>query len=59
MDDPNAAFYSRWTSDPELHLPAGRWQIVATAQIWDGETCMGAKPGHVIAPPPLLVDVVP
>jgi hypothetical protein len=58
-DDPNAAFYSRWASDPEVHLPAGRWQIVATAQIWDGETCIGAKPDHVITLPPLLVDVVP
>jgi hypothetical protein len=58
-DDPNAAFYSRWASDPEIHLPAGRWQIIATAQVWDGETCMGAKPGHVITPASLLLDVVP
>ena len=58
-DDPNATFYSQWASDPEVHLPAGRWQILATAQIWEGETCMGAKPDHVIPLPPLLVDVVP
>ena len=58
-DDPNAAFYSRWASDAELHLPAGRWQIVVTAQIWDRESCMGTKPDHVITVSPLLVDVVP
>jgi hypothetical protein len=58
-DDPSAAFYRQWASDPELHLPAGRWQIVATAQIWDAETCIGAKADHVISLPPLLVDVVP
>ncbi len=58
-DDPNASFYSQWASDPEVHLPAGRWQILATAQIWEGETCIGSKPDHVISLPPLLVDVVP
>jgi hypothetical protein len=50
---------SRCGRDPELHLPAGRWQILATAQIREGETCIGAKPDHVITLPPLLVDVVP
>jgi hypothetical protein len=58
-DDTNAPFYRQWASDPEVHLPAGRWQILATAQIWEGETCMGAKPDHVISLSPLLVDVVP
>ena len=58
-DDPNAAVYRQWASDPEVHLPAGRWQIVATAQIWDAATCIGAKADHVISLPPLLVDVVP
>jgi hypothetical protein len=56
-DDPNAAFYEQWASDPEIHLSAGRWQIVATAQIWDGPTCIGAKADHVITPAPLVVDV--
>jgi hypothetical protein len=57
-DDPNAAFYSQWATDDEVHLPVGRWQISATALIWDGQTCIGAKPDHVIALPPLLLDVV-
>jgi hypothetical protein len=57
--EPNAAFYERWASDPEVHLPAGRWLIVATAQLWDGETCIGAKPDHVITPAPLLLEVTP
>ena len=28
-DDPDAAFFQEFANDPLLHLPAGRWRIVA------------------------------
>jgi hypothetical protein len=58
-DDPNAAFYQKWAADPDFRLPAGRWEIVAAAQIWDGETCIGSSPDHVISLAPLVVNVAP
>ncbi len=31
-DDPNAAFYQEWMNEPQLHLPAGTWTVVAEGQ---------------------------
>jgi hypothetical protein len=31
-DDPNEAFYERFFADPELRLPAGRWEIYVWAR---------------------------
>jgi hypothetical protein len=28
-DDPDAAFFQEFAADPVLHLPAGRWRIIA------------------------------
>jgi hypothetical protein len=56
-EDPNAAFYQQWASDPQVHLPAGRWQILATAQIYVGTACYGGTPDHKIVTPPLVLDV--
>jgi hypothetical protein len=58
-DDPNEAFYREWAADPQVHLPAGRWQIVATAQIYVGTSCYGGKPDHKLVTAPLMVDVAP
>jgi hypothetical protein len=58
-EDPNAAFYHQWVSDPEVHLPTGRWQIVATAQIWLGTACYSSMPDHKLVTPPLVLDVTP
>jgi hypothetical protein len=58
-EDPNAAFYQQWASDPQVHLPAGRWQILATAWIYMGTACYGGTPDHKLATPPLVVDVAP
>jgi hypothetical protein len=57
--DPNASFDTQPSADPDVHLSAGRWQIIATAQIWDSRTCYGASPDHTISTPPLVLDVVP
>lgn len=58
-EDPNAAFYQQWAADPQVHLPAGRWQIVATAQIYAATACYGGAPDHKLVTPPLVVDVTP
>jgi hypothetical protein len=58
-EDPNAAFYKQWASDPQVHLPAGRWQILATAQIYVATSCYGGTPDHKLVMPPLIVDVAP
>jgi hypothetical protein len=58
-EDPNAAFYQQWASDPQVHLPAGRWQILATAQIHVGTACYGGTPDHKLVTPPLVVNVAP
>ncbi len=38
-DDPNAAFYGAWYSDPAVHLPAPTWRIEAGAAMYDGSGC--------------------
>ena len=41
-DDPDAAFYRQYFADPEFRLPAGRWQITATAPFSLGpDSCGG------------------
>lgn len=41
-EDPDAAFYRQYFADPEFRLPAGRWQITATAPFSLGpDTCGG------------------
>jgi hypothetical protein len=58
-EDPNAEFYRAWYEDPVLHLPRGRWQIVAQSTIYDGTTCIASAPSHQLTSPPLVFDVVP
>ena len=58
-EDPTAAFYQQWASDPQVRLPAGRWQIIATALIYVGTACYGGTPDHKLVTPPLVVDVMP
>lgn len=42
-DDPNAPFYQSFFADPEIHLPAGTWDIGAQAWFSDND-CGG--PSH-------------
>jgi hypothetical protein len=58
-DDPNADFYKQWAADPQVHLPAGRWQILATAQIFVGTACYGRTADYKLVTPPLVVEVAP
>jgi hypothetical protein len=37
MDDPNAAWYIGFASDPLLRLPAGRWELAAWTSFSVGE----------------------
>ena len=41
-EDPNAAFYEQFFADPEVHLPAGAWDIAAVASFAEG-TCGGVE----------------
>jgi hypothetical protein len=54
---PDATFYRQWAADPQVHLSAGRWQVVATAVIFDGMTCMKKAPDHTLTTPPLVLDL--
>ena len=38
--DPNAAFYESYFKDPELHLPAGQWEVYAMIDL-GGKGCEG------------------
>ena len=38
--DPNAAFYESYFKDPELHLPAGQWEVYAMIDL-GGNGCEG------------------
>ncbi|CAN5631786.1 hypothetical protein BH23CHL7_BH23CHL7_15090 [soil metagenome] len=40
-DDPNADFYDQWFRDPVFSLPAGRWEVMVTAEFVVGEGCAG------------------
>ena len=39
-DDPNAAFYEDFFTDPLLHLPVGEWQVTALATFDPVNTCV-------------------
>lgn len=40
-DDPHADFYEDWFRDPELRLPAGRWEIIAESEFTQSPDCAG------------------
>lgn len=42
-DDPNAAFYRDWASDPVLRLPAGTWLVTAYSDFTVGTGCSGER----------------
>ncbi|HEU4673253.1 MAG TPA: hypothetical protein VFS32_10170 [Candidatus Limnocylindrales bacterium] len=44
--DPSLPVYQRWQSDPEIHLPAGRWRITARAEVYQQATCGSDPPDH-------------
>jgi hypothetical protein len=44
-EDPNARFYESFFADPQIHLPAGDWDITAAAEFIEGQ-CDG--PGHTL-----------
>lgn len=48
-EDPDADFYQRFFSSPDIRLPAGRWTITAIATFYDGIGCSGRP--HVLRAP--------
>jgi hypothetical protein len=42
-DDPDAAFYRAFLTDPVVRLPAGDWKITAIASFVEGKGCSGAS----------------
>lgn len=56
QDDPNAEFYQGFFDDPEIHLPAGTWDVNATA--WFSEVECGGRE-HDMTTPPIRIDVRP
>jgi hypothetical protein len=40
---PNADFVRQFLEGPEIHLPAGQWDIVAVAGFVDGRACSGLR----------------
>lgn len=40
-EDPDAALWRAYFADPALHLPAGHWQITASAEFYTGDGCSG------------------
>lgn len=42
-DDPNAAFYRAFFTDPVVRLPVGDWTITAVASFSEGNDCRGAS----------------
>lgn len=55
-DDPDAAFYRQFFADPEFRLPAGRWQITATAPFSLGPDSCGGPPINLRASVTLTVE---
>lgn len=53
-DDPNAAFYRAFFADPLVRLPAGRWEITATASFGVGD-CGGERTIRA----PIMVTIEP
>jgi hypothetical protein len=42
-DQPDAAFYRAFLTDPVVRLPAGDWTIAAVASFVEGKGCSGAS----------------
>lgn len=40
-DGPNADWVRQFLQDPQIHLPAGDWEITAIAAFFDGRSCTG------------------
>jgi hypothetical protein len=55
-DDPEAAFYRAFLSNPIVSLPAGDWRITAGASLVEGEGCSGASRNLAA---PIVVHVTP
>ena len=53
-DDPDAGFYTDFFADPELHLPAGTWDIAAYASFSEGDC--DPNPHNLSAP--VRIEVV-
>ncbi len=45
-NDPNAAFYRQWVSDPQVHLTPGHWEVGAIAMVWNGTSCYEHDADH-------------
>jgi hypothetical protein len=43
--DPDATIWRAYFADPALHLPAGRWQVTASAAFYTGDGCSGQAHG--------------
>ena len=41
-NEPDAAFLDSFLADPQIHLPAGIWDITAIATFMDGDACSGS-----------------
>ena len=54
-EDANAAFFEAFFRDPELHLPAGTWEISAYASFSEGDC--GPNPHELHTP--IQVEVMP
>lgn len=55
-DDPSAGFYEQWVTDPELWLPAGRWQVDAIADFSIGDCGTAGERVRLEATIELLVE---
>jgi hypothetical protein len=55
-EDPEAAFYRTFLSDPVVSLPAGDWRITAAAALVEGKGCSGASRNLAA---PITVRVTP
>ena len=54
-EDPDAAFYMDFFEDPELHLPAGTWDITAYASFSEGD----CDPNPHSLSAPIRIEVAP
>jgi hypothetical protein len=43
VEGPDAAWYRQFLTDPTVTLPAGDWDITATAGFFDGQNCTGQR----------------
>jgi hypothetical protein len=56
--DPNAAFYQAFSDDPQIHLPAGTWDITALATFSEGDALGCGGTAHNITAT-IRITVVP